>query len=132
MLYKDGKLLVVENRKPRSGFFGHVIFPGGEIEKGETPEEAVMREATEELGVDSKDIVYLDTFEDVTLNLGYHRFHAYLVLDFEGEVKNKEPEKGTIQWITLGEARKVLKLVSSRHPLNLAERYINEQGSNKG
>jgi len=128
LLYKEGKFLIVKNIKPKSGFYGHFIFPGGEIEKAELAEQAVIREVNEEFGVNPKDVILLDTFEDVTLNLGYHRFHAYLVLDFEGEVKNKEPEKSVIQWVLPDEAREVLKLVSSRHPLNLAERYINEEG----
>ena len=132
ILYKDGRFMVVENRKPGSGFFGKVFFPGGEIEEQESADQAVKREVQEELGVTTTAAVFLDTFEDVTLNGGYHVFHAFLVLDYEGEVTNKEPQKGNIYWVSLDEARQILKLVSSRHPLNLAEVYINEAGQKKG
>lgn len=124
LLYKEGKFLIVKNIKSRSGFYGHLIFPGGEVEEGEVPEQAAIREVREEFGVNPKEIIFLDTFEDVTLNLGYHRFHAYLVKNFEGEVINNEPDKSVVQWVSFDEAREALKLVSSKYPLSLAQSYI--------
>ncbi len=38
---------------------GDVCFPGGRIEEGESPKEAAIREATEELGIKEEDIEYL-------------------------------------------------------------------------
>lgn len=66
LLYKNGKFLVEEVTRKGSGFYGHVRIPGGAIEKGETPKEAMKREVKEELDIDAKSFIFLDTFEDVT------------------------------------------------------------------
>ena len=41
-------------------------FPGGKIEDHESPQDAVIRETHEELGVIPTDIVYRDTYEALT------------------------------------------------------------------
>jgi 8-oxo-dGTP diphosphatase len=45
----NGKVLLVQQRKQSA--YGLWSLPGGHIEAGETPEEAVIREVREELGV---------------------------------------------------------------------------------
>lgn len=52
LIERDGKILVCQRR--RDGRFGLLWeFPGGKVEPGETPEEALLRELREELGVDA-------------------------------------------------------------------------------
>lgn len=41
-------------------------FPGGKLEDAESPEDAVVRETEEELGVTPTNIVYKETFEALT------------------------------------------------------------------
>lgn len=48
VIHEDGKLLMVRDRQ---GFWAGV---GGWIENGESPDEAIVREVREELGVDSE------------------------------------------------------------------------------
>ena len=45
----NGKVLLVQQRKPSA--YGLWSYPGGHVEAGETPEQAVYREVREELGV---------------------------------------------------------------------------------
>ena len=50
MIVRNGKLLIAR-RPDRNGIRGKWEFPGGKIERGETPEAALERELWEELGV---------------------------------------------------------------------------------
>ncbi|MBI5077257.1 WecB/TagA/CpsF family glycosyltransferase [Candidatus Falkowbacteria bacterium] len=50
IINKDGKLLLIKNKR----FKDHWQFPQGGIEAGETAEQAVIREISEEIGCDTK------------------------------------------------------------------------------
>ena len=49
----DGRVLISE-RPPGKQLAGTWEFPGGKVEPGETPEETVVRELAEELGIETK------------------------------------------------------------------------------
>jgi 8-oxo-dGTP diphosphatase len=53
LLDADGRVLVAQ-RPAGKAMAGLWEFPGGKIEPGETPEETVIRELEEELGIDTK------------------------------------------------------------------------------
>jgi 8-oxo-dGTP diphosphatase len=48
-LIEDGKIALIERHKQGIQYFS---FPGGHVEEGESPVEAAVREAKEELGLD--------------------------------------------------------------------------------
>lgn len=48
----DGRVLV-QQRPPGRAMAGLWEFPGGKVERGETPERALIRELAEELGIDT-------------------------------------------------------------------------------
>ena len=54
LIIKDGKILSVSRKKNKS-IFG---LPGGKQEKGETSEQAAIRECKEECGIDVSSCVY--------------------------------------------------------------------------
>ena len=72
-------------------------FPGGKIEAGETPEEALIREIREELGVEIRVDAYLTTVE-----YDYPDFHlhmrCYACHVTEGELTLKEHEAA--RWLS--------------------------------
>lgn len=50
LIRRDGKLLITL-RGGQSSFSGHWEFPGGKVEFGESPQQALTRELREELGI---------------------------------------------------------------------------------
>jgi 8-oxo-dGTP diphosphatase len=53
VIVRDG-LLLIAKRKKGDRFEGRWEFPGGKVETGESPEEALKRELREELGIETE------------------------------------------------------------------------------
>lgn len=83
---EDGRiLLMLRDDKPDIPFPNHWDIIGGQVEKGETPEQAVIREVKEETGYELKDFAffkkYVCTEGDVRPNTKYiytAKLHAEL------------------------------------------------------
>ena len=72
-------------------------FPGGKIEPGETPEEAIKREIKEELDTEIEIVKFLDTVE-----YDYPKFHlsmdCFMCKVVSGDLVLKEHE--AVKWLT--------------------------------
>lgn len=100
--------LWVQTREDDGPFHGLLEFPGGGIEAGETPLEAVVREVDEEVGivVNGTDAKFMGTYQNVhkdrTVLLYIFLFPDYPALNGKGEWLNitkpelSSPYKGLI------------------------------------
>ena len=121
LFHKNGLILAV-SRKNNPDDFG---LPGGKVDPGETPEQALCREILEETGLEV--VAYEGIFEDKDrVEGGEPRpCKAYRVLAWKGELKTKE--KGVVRWV---KPSVVIDPSTSFHEYNLKLfRYLAESGS---
>ena len=93
----DGRVLIAQ-RPPGKSMAGLWEFPGGKVEAGETPEETVIRELEEELGVTTKPACLAPlTFA----SHGYEDFHLlmplYVCRRFWGTARAQEGQ--ALKWV---------------------------------
>jgi len=93
----DGRILLAQRPEGKS-LAGLWEFPGGKVEPGETPEETLIRELDEELGIQTKEACLAPlTFASHT----YETFHLFMPLyvcrRFEGIPHGREGQ--AIKWV---------------------------------
>jgi 8-oxo-dGTP diphosphatase len=93
----DGRVLIAQRPEGKQ-LAGLWEFPGGKVEPGETPEDALIRELHEELGISVKKAC-LAPF--VFASHSYDDFHLlmplYLIRRWEGEPERRE--HGALKWV---------------------------------
>jgi len=121
IFYDNKKRILLQDRRGISKLSEEYGFFGGEIEEGETPEQAVVRETKEELNFDLKEYKYVGEYgyeikESLKKKFANFDFDAILCKVFIAPLKNnlskfrlKEGKK--MQLFSLNEAEK-LKMVS--------------------
>ncbi|OHB17373.1 MAG: hypothetical protein A2913_00955 [Parcubacteria group bacterium RIFCSPLOWO2_01_FULL_40_65] len=87
IIIKDWKILLLRRIRNEEEY---LVFPGGSLEEGETPEKAIVREVKEELGLDIK----LDKLAFQIVNRGVEESY-FLIKEFSGTPKWQEQEKFT-------------------------------------
>jgi len=93
----DGRVLITERPAGKS-LAGLWEFPGGKVEAGETPEQTVVRELQEELGIETK----IACLAPLTFaSHGYEDFHLlmplYVCRRFWGTPEGREGQK--LKWV---------------------------------
>jgi 8-oxo-dGTP diphosphatase len=101
IIEQDGKILIGRRQKD-DPLKGKWEFPGGKIEDGETPAEALKREIREELDIEAEIGAFLYStqhiYEHITVELFFYKVE-YL----SGEIKLREYYD--IRWVEKGDLR---------------------------
>lgn len=81
VLHPEPSLLLTLRAAALSSHAGQVSFPGGRIEPGETPEQAALREAAEEIGLDPRLPQVMGRLPGHITGTGYHITPILALLD---------------------------------------------------
>ena len=82
---------------------GYWEFPGGKLEAGESPAEALARELAEELGIGVRECRFWQSLEHSYAERGFRvRLHFFHVTAFSGEPCPAEGQN--LRWVTPAEA----------------------------
>jgi 8-oxo-dGTP diphosphatase len=107
VILAEGRVLLMHRRKKGEDYY---VIPGGGIEAGETPEEAAVREAREETGLDVALDRKLRVFDD-----DGRQGHYFLATEFSGELRVGGPERDRmspenrydLEWIKIGRLQEI-------------------------
>lgn len=116
VIVENGSILLIRRIKDDVHYY---VFPGGSVEKGETVEEAVIREMQEELSL--KVLVGKLLFKLKIPKNDYdigRTSYFYLIDDFEGTAKLGGPEKERMceanqyypEWVKIADLNKINNL----------------------
>ena len=83
-----GGLILIGQRKPRGRHALKWEFPGGKVEPGEEPREALVRELREELGIDAHIGDAIQRYDFSYSAGGITRLIFFTVTEFAGEPEN--------------------------------------------
>jgi len=127
LIYKEGKVLLEERLREDKAYYGYTIIPGGKVEKisGESHLEAAKREISEECGICATDITRLDTFYNITISNNFYNTSAYLVTDYQGDIRNVEGKSRHL-WVDINEAPNIVSFANDRYIILMAKLYLNE------
>jgi len=96
VIIENGKILLIHRIKPNEDYF---IFPGGGVEEGETIEDALKREVTEEITLEVKKFKLLFSLQNIkvphmiTIHTGNRDEFFFKIEEYVGTPEIGGPEK---------------------------------------
>tara|TARA_Y100000741_G_scaffold363381_1_gene351505 strand:- start:385 stop:1302 length:918 start_codon:yes stop_codon:yes gene_type:complete len=92
--------------RSKNPFLDYFEFPGGKIEKGESPEDTLDRECFEELGINIIDKVKIGSFTHLYDDFNV-KLHIFCIKKYRGDIKSKESQ-----------------ILSYLNPLDMSQKFI--------
>lgn len=124
----EGKLFLTLRGRKAKNETGKWEIPGGSVEIGETLEDALKREITEEYGIEIEIVELLGVCSHIIPDEHQHWVSpTYICKIMKGEPKILEPEKcAAIGWFTRKEAKKLpLSIITQHDFVTLDHKYPN-------
>jgi 8-oxo-dGTP diphosphatase len=95
LLVRDGHVLVEKRKVTKRLAPGALAIPGGHVEAGERVEDALRREAAEELGIEPREAAFVCTLMHLAEEL--RRLHYFAVRRWDGGIEPEEAD--TVVWL---------------------------------
>ncbi len=95
ILVKGNEVLAEKRKLTKKVVPGAIALPGGHMDAGESPEEALRRELREELGIVPSDLTYVCTLLHRCQE--FRKVYYFAVHSWTGVIVNNEAE--AVQWI---------------------------------
>lgn len=112
---------ILATQRSKGEFDGKWEFPGGKIEPGETPEEALKREIKEELDVDVEIDSFVEAVDYTYTDFGI-RLYVFVCSVHAGNMALREHKSS--KWLTADELDSVEWLPADKEVLPALKRYI--------
>ena len=96
-----GDEVLIGQRRPDQPMASLWEFPGGKIEPGESPEQALARELAEELGIEAKIGRPITRIRHNYRHGGAVDLQFFAVLEFSGEIANQIYQQ--VRWVKLAD-----------------------------
>jgi len=118
ILSRGSKILLGRRSSSRKFYPNVWDLIGGHCEDRESPEQTLLRELQEELGITPTEFQKIDILDEPNADIyGAYQYHIYLVTDWNGMPHNQQPqEHSEIQWFSIEEALQ-LELAHSHYPI---------------
>ena len=108
VVLNERKIILIERGNEPSK--GKWTIPGGLVELGETPEQAVIREAKEEINLDVENPTLIDVVSNVDIDENGKIKYHYIIIDYFVHVKNgiakASSDAADLRWVPFDEVEK--------------------------
>jgi ADP-ribose pyrophosphatase len=104
IIVADGKFLI-GHRLPVGEMGGRWEFPGGKVDEGETPHEAILREFREEMGIDVEPLDFITSVEFRNKNGPVQLLAYHVGIPRDADIVLTEHSK--LAWATMAEIEKL-------------------------
>jgi len=97
MIEMDGYMLICRRSSASHRFPLKWEFPGGKVEPGESPENAIIREMKEELGIHVRSVRFATSYDHQYPLEDAIRLVFFFITEFSGTVQNRQFEQ--MAWV---------------------------------
>lgn len=123
LVFTDGKKVLVEKRQLEQFLNPQYLIPGGGVKQLEKIEQALMREAMEELGIKILDFTPLPSKNKIRGLKGQY-LEPYLISRWDGRISETILDKGNpILWVEFDEAL-TSKVLPTRKIVQALKEYL--------